>query len=332
MKKKQRVFIILSLAILTLLMLEIISIINSKLDYPMATASVILRINEIDVSKNIDALPEWQKEYFSRIDSPVITVSLDHVFIPENFLANGELFCITRLDLTNTVAPSYEAPANGTKGNQIVGDHVMSLISNAQGKEICLRQGKNYILPLVGKPNVIFYDNLWPEYFYPFDQRNVKLNLVLDGYIKKGSYKKPLTESPLFNIIVSRRWQREVSTVINGNNIDLNVSLRRPLIYETLAIFLPFVITLIILSLPKIKDEGSFWEVVAGLTLGLWGIYEVLVPEDYISSPTILTNAILGLYFLLGIVILYELFPQPKQTTKSKISLKRSIRRKHRNY
>jgi hypothetical protein len=78
---------------------------------------------------------------------------------------------------------------------------------------------------------------------------------------------------------------------------------RSPLV-KVLSIIIPFSVLLIVFMLPTTTHEvGSFWEVIAGIILGLWGVSEMLIPS-YIDYPTLIGSLILILYAVIGVFVI----------------------------
>jgi hypothetical protein len=86
---------------------------------------------------------------------------------------------------------------------------------------------------------------------------------------------------------------------------DITISMKRLIMYQALVISVVILVILLIGHLSKITERVGFWEVAAGVFLGLWGVHEVLIPA-HITSVTLVSPIFLVLYLILVIFIIYE--------------------------
>lgn len=277
---------------------------ESHIPQPADTSSDViigLRIEELnnedvigsrtnDVNDDLDkiSLLPWKKEYMQRLNVPIVSVSLDYIFVSPSFLSTNQI-CFSSLKI-------HKNDFNSDEQNLIK-------------EEICARSGVNFYINQSTDFATFLYDKYGGDYvspyFYPFDSRTINLGLLLDARFLDANNKElsSIVNPQVTTLVVSQRsenvWSLKSTSQIN----NLELTTRRPIIYWLLSVLMLPVIFIAISSLIFLDDEEGYWEVAVSI-LGIWSIREVLLPES-IKGPTIVSDIILTFYLFLSFVILF---------------------------
>lgn len=258
-----------------------------------------LRAQEIGIGETIDSitgLEFWVDEYRNSLYVPLVAFSLDYIYVNPNTL-NG-VYCIGELKIiSNDVAQPEQ-----------------TLI---QDPGICLdtsQNYKNYILGYSNKFVILAYNpygfSYSSPYRYPFDSRSLHFRIFTKVYTGGQMARQYLDINPDIVIATSQsKIGRESWTIvpdpqIQNGKMNFMLTLTRPIKYQALTVVILITLGITILSLLLVEE--SFWEVAVGILLGLWGIQDVLIPK-FVDPPTIVSDFVLFLYFLLSVVILLHI-------------------------
>jgi hypothetical protein len=154
------------------------------------------------------------------------------------------------------------------------------------------------------------------NYFYPFDERSLDLDLQLDvqsqGQITVARSISPdiagWTNTPGWDAGITTH--KQLNSVLHTNGTSLHIIFQRPLGTRVLTIILLLALTALIAALVFVTETSSFLEVAAAILLGLWQLHSTLVPAN-ITWPTIIDPILLVLYILFALVVCFRLAVRP---------------------
>lgn len=277
-----------------------------------SAVTIGLTLHEIDTKDipNLD-LNVWERQYLARDELPLSLVSLDYIYVPEELISDNDSLCVAEIKIFSTFTL-------GTMENVIY-----SLNENTDHQDICFAGGKNIILPKYFQITPIVYSNYHNPFFYPFDFRTIKYSVSSQLYFKSTGENLD-ADTKILMSVSPPYWTSNTNVISQSEeqkSLRLSTTISRPSLVKVLSIIVPFSVLLIILILPKIRNEiGSFWEVIVGLILGLWGLSEVLIPP-YIDYPTIIETIILFLYIIIGLFIIFSVLNQTPQRNRPLVDL-----------
>jgi len=337
-KRTRNIFmLILLITLIFLVYFEVIRPVQSKdIRYSPSNITIVLRVSYIELGETERApylISSWEEQYLSRLDSYLGSLTLDHIYIPdgysESYLENKSI-CVRDISIQK-----YNL---GDETGKDVAQNTLVEVDTSQ-ENICLNAGKNYIFTdAKGISTIPFEDPslTFSTFYYPFDKRQIIFNLSAnlftkmgdqqDGKLQEGEQYEPYNILPEVEVVVSPKWRKslEYNKINDNNSVNLSLSLERPGISKIITFFLPIVFIVIMYFMMRIQGE-AVWEIIIGL-LSLWGIHDVLKP-DYINSPTIASNIIYVLYFLYGMVVIYELLIERNVLRESINSLRDFLNR-----
>ncbi len=259
-----------------------------------------IKIRELDEDdyKRID-LPKWQESYITKFDIPLILVSVDYIFVPENAIDDKPI-CIDKLTVRN-LEPKDKFVES-------------ILVQSTDLNLVCLNTGKNYLIQNAAENNediqAFIYNSYTNPFWYPFDERIFKFHLQLKAfYSDKPEDDDKFTISP---IVASQTtpptWFSRVDISQKPDGEELKIILTRFPFYKVLSVLMPSGVVLIIALLVYFRqDIDGFWEVIVGLIFGIWGLSEVLIPS-YIDFPTIIETILLLLFVPLGLFVIHDVW------------------------
>lgn len=257
----------------------------------------------------------WQKQYLARHKVPFSLLSLDYIYVPENLVSGGNPLCVAEIKITSesSLDPTGDIIYLVAENVDKVEDADESI--NTSRQDLCLVAGKNLIFPDRFQVAPVAYSKYIDPYFYPFDIRVVEYNLSSQLYYKTTRDTLDADTQVLMSVSPPR-WIPDTKIMPNfegEKSLALRTTFNRFPLFRVLSLIVPMSIFSIIIILPRIRDEvGSFWEVIVGLILGLWGLSEVLIPS-YIDYPTIIETIILFLYFIIGLFVIGSVVRQSPQ-------------------
>jgi len=164
-----------------------------------------------------------------------------------------------------------------------------------------------------------------PEFYYPFDQREINLLIWVEtqeGFIVPDIIGKVYSSSWQINPVVGS------TTELNGL-ASISFEYLRPLSVRYFVSLLLFVILLAIITSVFIKDVSSYFGVLLGMILSVDGVKSILVPEQ-VSGDTMINSILLSYYVLIGFTLVFRFVFIPLwNTTNSKQP--KIAKPKHRN-
>ena len=283
-----------------------------KMYRPQSAITIGLTLHEIDTNDipNLN-LNIWEKQYLARHEVPLSLVSLDYIYVPKYLVSDDDSLCIAEIKI-------FSDSTLRTLGD------VIYLVNENTGKQnICLGGGKNVILPEQFQIAPIVYSEYSPPFFYPFDVRTINYSLSSRLYFKSTG-KNLDAKTEILMLVSPPRWIPNTNIISRSedeNGLNLRTSITRFPLAMFLSIIVPFGVLSIIYMLPGIRNEiGSFWEVIVGLIVGLWGLSGVLIPS-YIDYPTIIETIILFLYVIIGLFVIVSVVRQISQRNSPIVDL-----------
>lgn len=259
-----------------------------------------LKGREVDFSElSSVALDPFEEGIVNHLNVPLVLASLDYLYIPNGFLAEGEKLCIQKLEI--------ESQGLGSSAQKLI-DPTLS-----GGTDLCFESGQNII---IGEPTVkLIYNRFSKEYIdlyqYPFDSRSLTFNVSIRAYVLgKTTDEKLFIKIGDVGIQVAST-EKEVWLIENheGENvagvIEIKMTMMRHPKEKMLALAVLASLLMVLIGLPLFTNADSFWDAV-GVLIGLWGIQEIIIP-NYIHSNTIIRDFIGRIYLLIPVMIIFKL-------------------------
>lgn len=256
-----------------------------------------LKLTELSGSEigQIEDIPDWERDYANQLGVPVVTFSLDYIYIPSGTVLSGNKFCINEIVVSRQYGQEKQV-----ENKILVADPPVCL-----GEK--LFYGRNKLISHDGKntkPGVFIYESVSNEFWYPFDFRITGFDVQVTGTFTDKSGNTQTTFQPTIRLgSTPPLWLTTLSKGTNGTMYA--VKLTRPWVYKILFVLIPIAVILILWNLRRVvKEKGSFWEVTVALALGLSGLTELFIP-DYINYPTFAGSVLSSLYLIIFTFIIY---------------------------
>jgi len=257
-----------------------------------------LRVEEISWNDDtIFPIENWKKDYAKRFNVPLVSVSLDYIYVSPNYLSYNKIeqACLSKIIVISSGNDDSE--------------------HNLTREDLCSTKGINYFFNQSTNHATLLYNvydgDYIDPYYFPFDKRSLSFGLSVDArLLDVNNQEVPSSIQPQVNVKISSNKGRESWNLENTNTLNnLKLTLRRPIMYPILSyIMLPVILIAIVSLLFLITDnkddiEADYWQVAIGI-LGIWSIRDVLLP-NFIDGSTIVEDIILAFYIFLSFIILF---------------------------
>lgn len=297
-------YLIVIIALGLVLILQINEIVSAVSPFPRdgftsADIQIGLHVDEVDRNEIEETpLELWEKSFVSKTNLPLVILSLDYIYLSPQFILenNAKTICFQEISIQNL-------------------DVDQSPKQNLVEREECVEYGVNYIAS--GDYVALIYNVYKPgykdPYFYPFDERTIRFDLVTNIRIYDNDKKEIAAKSLPIVTAVTRSYNSGENLWILSTESDNNqdrfqiLEMRRLLIYKILIGFVILLVFIVIRHLHLMKRRSDFFQVATGIFLGLWGMREILIPSS-IATITLVDTIFLFLYLLIAMFIIYETF------------------------
>jgi hypothetical protein len=157
-----------------------------------------------------------------------------------------------------------------------------------------------------------------PSYYFPFDRRVLDVDFWLTGQtLISGTAENSVVIIPeIVGLVNVPEWdeiitiQKEYSEELTHNVTHIHIDFKRPITFRLLTVISLVALVSFIIVLAFVEEIGSFLEVAIAILLGLWGIQDIIIPDN-LSYPTIITPIILSLYCLLAFAVFMRFVVRP---------------------
>ncbi|MCL1495857.1 MAG: hypothetical protein M1G31_34685 [Pseudanabaena sp. Salubria-1] len=228
--------------------------------------------------------------------STSVAVELDHFVLPPNVCVDGITLAVFGYD--SRYKPPYkdEPDFSSWAGTEDTDYHYKSHKCSKNERVLIdryeLLSDNNRTEK---KENIVGMAEM-PIYYFPFDERSLYIGPHISLYTNDNE-KQKIVDYEIAGWVTAPNSDEKI--IFENSDRDrqpnIRVYLYRPFAYRALTLILLGSLFLFIISLAFLKDNGTFLEVSIGILFGLWGVQNILIPQN-IKDTTIISSLILTLY------------------------------------
>lgn len=182
-------------------------------------------------------LPKWQQLFRTKLDIPLMLITVDYIYVPESAFNKGRI-CIETLTIQNLKPEERQI--------EVV------LVKSTASYTVCLNPGINYLIQDSIESDIeiqaFILDSYTNPFWYPFDRRTLKFDLQLKAfYHEQPGVENKFTVNPAIETqTIPPTWFSRAFVSENPGGEEVRVVLSRPPLYAVLSVLMPIGILLIL--------------------------------------------------------------------------------------